>query len=145
MSSWQAGRVLTKDSRSIFSCSKVLWYSERPRCSSDAERSANSSPSSLGSSPTAAGEVAAAGGATCFKEKRDCYTLRCHRNNEINKCLDSYGPITCLFPAGWPPFAVDMVCKGETFFWFDSKSKSMREPANTQRDRFVQIFLTWLS
>lgn len=96
MGSWQARRVLTKDSRSIFSCSKVLWYSDRPRCSSDAERSANSSPSSLGSSPTAAGGVAAAGWATCFKEKS--YTLWCHRNNEINNvwiAMDQL-PVCCL-------------------------------------------------
>lgn len=50
--------LLTKDSMSILSSSKVLLYSDKPRCSSMAERSSNSSPSSLGSSSTAGGLTA---------------------------------------------------------------------------------------
>lgn len=50
--------ILTKDSVSILSLSKVLLYSDKPRCSSIAESSSISSPSSLGSSSTAGAPTA---------------------------------------------------------------------------------------
>lgn len=132
---------------SILSSSKVLLYSDRPRCSSTAERSSNSSPSSLGSSSTAGGVTACVTAAVTWWQRQNlqlciatlflCLVcnmfflmigriiddLLLHVFKQVNE------PLTCL---------VSSLAVGTTgvaaagFFWFDNRSKRIREPAGTK-------------